>query len=239
MAHSPFIPPLTITTPSHTLILSEATPAEIPSFCTICYDAYATDPMLHATYGTASPAAIIASNIKRWELDWPRPGRHVYKAVDAATGEIVAVAKWVFPHTPTPPPAALAKVGFPEGVNMALLGAFFARSLEKRERWMEWEDMYRASLFTFEMNLLAVLPAYQRLGIGQAMLASVLKLADEEGRRVFVEATPEGARLYRKFGWVECDERLRFYLAEFKVGEGMLETTLFLMREPGAGRPGM
>ncbi|OBT71100.1 hypothetical protein VF21_09518 [Pseudogymnoascus sp. 05NY08] len=188
--------------------------------------------MLHATYGSASPAAIITSNIKRWELDWPRPGRHVYKAVDADTGEIVAVAKWVFPHTPTPPPAALAKVGFPEGVNMALLGAFFGRSLEKRERWMEWEDMY-------QMNVLAVLPTYQRLGIGQAMLASVLKLADEEGRRVYVEATPEGASLYRKFGWVECDERLRFDLGEFKAGEGMLETTLFLMREPGAGGPGM
>ncbi|KFZ06196.1 hypothetical protein V501_07647 [Pseudogymnoascus sp. VKM F-4519 (FW-2642)] len=153
MAPSPFNPPLTLTTPSHTLILSEGTPADIPSFCTICYDAYATDPMLHATYGTASPAAIIASNIKRWELDWLRPSRHVYKAVDAATGEIVAVAKWVFPHTPTPPPEALAKVGFPEGVNMALLGAFFGRSLEKRERWMEWEDMYRASLFTLEGSL--------------------------------------------------------------------------------------
>lgn len=90
-----------------------------------------------------------------------------------------------------------------------------------------------------EMNVLAILPAYQRLGIGQAMLATVLKLADEEGRRVFVEATPEGASLYRKFGWVECDERLRFDLAEFKAGEGVLETTLFLMREPGAGAPGM
>jgi GNAT superfamily N-acetyltransferase len=90
-----------------------------------------------------------------------------------------------------------------------------------------------------EMNVLAVLPAYQRLGIGQAMLANVLPLADEEGRRVFVEGTPEGASLYHKFGWVECDEPLRFDLAEFGAGEGVLEPTLFLMREPGAGGPGM
>lgn len=66
-------------------------------------------------------------------------------------------------------------------------------------------------------------------------MAPVLKLADDEGRRAFVEATHEGVRLYRKFGWTECDERLRFDLAEFKAGEGVLETTLFLMRDPCGG----
>ncbi|KFY03658.1 hypothetical protein O988_01332 [Pseudogymnoascus sp. VKM F-3808] len=229
---SPFNPPLTLTTPSHTLILSEATPADIPAICTLFYSAHADNPMQHAAYGTTPRAAIIASDIARWELEWPRPGRRVYKAVDANTGETVAVAKWVFPHTPTPPPAALAKVGMPEGVNMALAGAFFGRLYEKRAQWMQWEDMY-------QMNVLAVLPAYQRLGIGQAMLSTVLKLADAEGRKVFVEGTPEGASLYRKFGWVECDEHLRFDLADFGAGEGVLEPTLFLMREPGAGGPGM
>lgn len=89
------------------------------------------------------------------------------------------------------------------------------------------------------MNVLAILPEYQRLGIGQAMLATVLKQADEVGRKVYIEATPEGASLYRKFGWVECDDRLRFDLVQFDAGEGVLETTLFLMREPGAGGPGM
>jgi ribosomal protein S18 acetylase RimI-like enzyme len=89
------------------------------------------------------------------------------------------------------------------------------------------------------MNILAILPAYQRLGIGQAMLATVLKQADEEGRKVFIYATPEGVSLYRKFGWVECDDRLRFGLAQFEAGKGVLETTLFLMREPGAGGPEM
>ena len=54
----------------------------------------------------------------------------------------------MFPHTPTPPPAALAKLGFPEGVNMALVGAFFGRLVEMREKWMVWGDMYGESLFT-------------------------------------------------------------------------------------------
>lgn len=83
------------------------------------------------------------------------------------------------------------------------------------------------------MNVLAILPEYQRLGIRQAMLATVLKQADEVGRKVFIEATPEGASLYQKFGWVECDDRLRFDLVQFDAGEGVLETTLFLMRVQG------
>lgn len=68
------------------------------------------------------------------------------------------------------------------------------------------------------MNVLSVLPAYQHLGIGQAMLAAVLKLADEEERKVFVAATPEGASLYGKFGWVECDERLSFICRSLRLG---------------------
>lgn len=86
MTPPPFNPPITLTTPSHTLILSEGAPGDIPSFCTVYYKAYATNPMLHAAYATASPAASIAADIARWELDLPLPGRQVYKAVDAATG---------------------------------------------------------------------------------------------------------------------------------------------------------
>lgn len=45
--------------------------------------------------------------------------------------------------------------------------------------------------------------------------------------------------LFAVIEWVECDERLRFDLPEFKAGEGVLESTLVMMREPGAGGPGM
>lgn len=84
------------------------------------------------------------------------------------------------------------------------------------------------------MNVLAILTEYQRLGTGQAMLATVLKQADEMGKRRFSRRRQTG--LYRKFGWVECVDRFRFDLAQFDAGEGPLETTLLLMREPGAGR---
>lgn len=39
----------------------------------------------------------------------------------------------------------LAKLGFPEGVNIALAGAFFGKLFEMREKWLELADMYGAS----------------------------------------------------------------------------------------------
>ncbi|KFZ23953.1 hypothetical protein V502_01577 [Pseudogymnoascus sp. VKM F-4520 (FW-2644)] len=95
MPSSPFNTPLTLTTPSHTLILSKATPADIPSLCTVYYDAYVDNPMLHAAYATAPRVVSIAADVERWKLDWPRPGRHAYKAVDAATGYYTTP-----PHSP-------------------------------------------------------------------------------------------------------------------------------------------
>jgi hypothetical protein len=78
-------------------------------------------------------------------LGTPLPGECQYEA--NRNSEIVAVAKWVFPHTPTPPPAAAAQLGMPEGVNEAPAGAFYGELLKKREKWViKWEDMYRESL---------------------------------------------------------------------------------------------
>ncbi|KFZ18572.1 hypothetical protein V501_01137, partial [Pseudogymnoascus sp. VKM F-4519 (FW-2642)] len=142
MASSLFNPPITLTTPSHSLMLSEATPADIPAFCSIFYTAHESNPLLKAIYGTSPRDVNIAADIAKWKIDWPRPGRRFYKAIDAATGETVAVAKWVFPHTPTPPPAVAAKLGMPEGVNVALVGAFYGEIFKRREKWVRWEDMY-------------------------------------------------------------------------------------------------
>lgn len=86
MASSLFNPPITLTTPSHSLMLSEATPADIPAFCSIFYTAHESNPFLKAIYGTAPRDVNIAADIARWKIDWPRPGRRFYKAIDAATG---------------------------------------------------------------------------------------------------------------------------------------------------------
>jgi GNAT superfamily N-acetyltransferase len=88
------------------------------------------------------------------------------------------------------------------------------------------------------MNILAVHPHYQRCGLGGRLLAPVLAQADKEGRKAYIEASEGGAGLYKKFGWRECAPPLLMDMAEFGE-EGGKVVTEYLMREPGAGGPGL
>lgn len=83
------------------------------------------------------------------------------------------------------------------------------------------------------MNILAVAPAYQRLGLGAALLVPVLKMADKEGKKTYIEASNAGEKLYRRFGWVETGDMLKIDFTEYG-GEGRFYCQL-MMREPGAG----
>lgn len=83
------------------------------------------------------------------------------------------------------------------------------------------------------MNILAVVPAYQRLGLGAALLAPVLKIADKEGRKTLIESSAAGEKLYRKFGWVETGDTVSVDFTEYGA-EGRVDL-LLMMREPGAG----
>lgn len=82
------------------------------------------------------------------------------------------------------------------------------------------------------MNILGVHPDYQRLGLGAALLAPVLRRADAEGRKTYIEATAAGLGLYRKLGWKECGEPVRVDLKPHGVDK-VVETVL-MMREPMA-----
>lgn len=83
------------------------------------------------------------------------------------------------------------------------------------------------------MNILAVVPAYQRLGLGAALLAPVLKIADKEGRKTFIEASQAGEKLYRRLGWEETGDTISLDFTEYGA-EGKVDI-LLMMREPGAG----
>ena len=79
------------------------------------------------------------------------------------------------------------------------------------------------------MNILAVHPDYQRKGLGGRLLEPVLKQADKEGRKTYIEASKKGIGLYKKLGWVEVDEML---IDTRPHGGDIIERTAFMMRDP-------
>lgn len=89
------------------------------------------------------------------------------------------------------------------------------------------------------MNILGVRTQYQRLGLGRQLLAPVLKMADAEGRKAYIEASAAGKPLYEKFGWRRIDD-LDVDLSGAKGFENhAVHRTVLMIREPGTGGPGL
>lgn len=148
------------------------------------------------------------------------------------SNKIAAIAKWGFPHTPEanpPPPPPVTEV---PGENMEVKKEFFEKLLTNRAKHWHKEDMYL-------MNILGVRQEYQRLGLGRQLLAPVLKLADKQGMKAYIEASAAGKTLYEKFGWRRIDD-LDVDLSNCPgfEKEGVARTVL-MIREPGAGGPGL
>jgi predicted N-acetyltransferase YhbS len=81
------------------------------------------------------------------------------------------------------------------------------------------------------MALLTVVPEVQRKGVGSALLREGLKEVDRRGLPAFIEASPAGLGLYKKFGWeemVESTVNLRDY-----GGEDVECVTVGLVRHAG------
>ena len=53
------------------------------------------------------------------------------------------------------------------------------------------------------LDLCFVDPAYQKRGIGQALIEWGKTTADKEGRKICLVSTPQARKFYEKGGWVE------------------------------------
>lgn len=115
------------------------------------------------------------------------------------------------------------------GENKEVGDSWFAGLTLNRSKFHNPSTMYY-------MNTLAVLPEYQRMGLGMALMKRVLDVADDEGMGCYVEASSKGFGLYRKCGFKEVG-RLEVDCERFVDGEGKetVFVTLPMVREAGAG----
>lgn len=73
-------------------------------------------------------------------------------------------------------------------------------------------------------------PQYQRKGFGALLIGDGLALADRDGARTYIEASPVGLRLYVKHGWKLVDEVVMDM--EGYGGSGVASEKI-MMRAPG------
>lgn len=79
------------------------------------------------------------------------------------------------------------------------------------------------------LELLITHPQHQGKGVGKALLDWGVRIADERKARMYLEATPEGYPLYRKYGWRDVED----LVMDFSLygGEGEARYVV-MMREP-------
>ncbi|KAL8818295.1 MAG: hypothetical protein Q9191_007974 [Dirinaria sp. TL-2023a] len=117
------------------------------------------------------------------------------KATDTATGEIIGFARWII---------------FASGEREPeLSGDFWETQDEKNYAACLYEGFLRPRRETVDavrglvvsLDILAVDPKHQRRGGGTKLMEWGVKLADEVGAEMCVEASPAGKQLYERHGF--------------------------------------
>ena len=81
------------------------------------------------------------------------------------------------------------------------------------------------------LSLIATNPKYFGQGAAKALILPMLDLADDEGRRTYLEATPAGRPLYEKWGFRVVDV-LEFNLDELTQDQHGIYRVSIMIREP-------
>lgn len=119
--------------------------------------------------------------------------------------------------------AASTKLDIPRGADPELCRGFFDGLSRMSDKWMT-DDM-------LGLSLIATSTKYFKRGAAKALIIPMLDIADAQGHRTYLEATPAGKPIYEKFGFQEVDT-LEFNLDELtKDYHGVYKLSI-MIREP-------
>lgn len=112
----------------------------------------------------------------------------------------------------------------PKGMNMELMHDWFNAMDEYHFKHMDPEkgmfifsqfpQLYFAANLFAVVHVLAVLPEYQRNGLGAKLLAASLEHADKQGVSAYFQASSKGESLYPRLGWRDLEDDCRFDTSE-------------------------
>ena len=101
---------------------------------------------------------------------------------------------------------------WPEGTNVAMVEEVWERIAEARHRYGKQLGRH------VDVEILATLPEYQRMGAGRLLMEAVCAEADRLGLPAYLEGSQEGRRLYEAAGFVGKED-LWIDLARWEDGK--------------------
>ncbi|RAH87012.1 acyl-CoA N-acyltransferase [Aspergillus japonicus CBS 114.51] len=153
------------------------------------------------------------------ETGKPASGSAILKIVDESQRDpvIAAFAKWKLyageqqqPQPPQLDEQSLAQK-WPPSSDQKLCEEFFGKMDQEK-----WEVMGAKKYYYLDM--LATHPNYNGRGLGSQLLRWGLHRADEAGMDTFLASTPQGRRLYEKYGFQ--------VVKEYEVVEGHVQASM-------------
>ncbi|KAI1468019.1 acyl-CoA N-acyltransferase [Daldinia caldariorum] len=235
--------------------ISYCTSTDVDIIADIYYDTFATDKRNAFWWPPNKEDMFTWMKVRVLRKMDDRRVRH-FKVTDGKSGDVVAFARWDIPEgyekafgewvgddgsavevsqtvkTGENTPANSAPVeavdpptaDYPKGSNPELCKVFFDALKVASEK-------YDADAM-LGLSLLCTSPKYYRRGAAKALLEPMLAIADAHGLKSYLEATPNGKRVYEKLGFREVG-RLNFDLKEL-TGEdyGDMYHITVMIREP-------
>ena len=178
------------------------------------------------TLGSKAPSQADATRTRAEELRnlSENPTTCFMKAVDITNNSIVGWSRWDFFLEPLDSRNPFPK-DKPIDANVPLCEYFFGALDNARENYFHDDRPYCF------MGILCALPTYQGRGIGSKLLKQGLDVADEKGLECWINASPVGLGLYKKFGWEELGS-VDIHLGDWGGEDGVIDRTVYLVRKP-------
>ena len=218
-----------MSTPPKFKILPISIPTDIPSLLRINYQVTVQDPLHQAKTSLISESEYISSGMSGAEKQFcgenayrNRMAKMVLDDPSKSDGDMMVVAYIVW-KIPLPPHCAkseselaaafareIAELKVPEGVNRDLVVRLKTEyaALNKKYLGKDYESRY------WELDALATLPTYQRMGLGSRlvmwgldMVETAMKAKSGEVDGAYLVASPAGSSTYRKAEFVEIGEQ--------------------------------
>ncbi|KAF1987839.1 acyl-CoA N-acyltransferase [Aulographum hederae CBS 113979] len=203
------------------------TAEDLPTFTRIHHSAFSTglgSILTTAPPGVLSPTARSAS-LARQTKSFNDPHNRFFKAIDPATGEIVAFAKWhvyLSERSEAEVEEACAVPPMPKDATVEAWEEVFGWLRKAKREWMGGRPSYCLG------NLITD-PRHQGRGAGRQLIQWGMDEADKAGLIMYLESSPPGKKLYERCGFETVAEHV-FDLGKYG-GEG-LERYSIMVRQP-------